>query len=93
VSGDPRLNIFLDLASQRAPTDGQFDGNDDLAAVGDLGTVSHTQFNDVAAEFRVDDRSEQIRDLFNGGRDPHGRHVVMVSVMHGMTSPKNAGNV
>ncbi|KGA08022.1 MAG: hypothetical protein GM46_7850, partial [actinobacterium acAcidi] len=39
------------------------------------------------------DRSEQIRDLFYRGRDPHGRHVVMVSVVHGMTSPKNAGIV
>jgi hypothetical protein len=93
VSGDPRLNIFLDLAPQWAPADGQFDRHNDLATVGDLGAIGHAQFNNVATEFGVDDRSEQIRDLFYRGRDPHGRHVVMVSVMHGMTSPKNAGNV
>ena len=65
VRGNPGLNIFLDLAPQWASTDGQFDGNDHLATVGDLGTVGHAQLNNVAAQFGVDDCSKQICDLFN----------------------------
>jgi hypothetical protein len=42
--------------------------------------AGHPEIHDVVAKFGVDDRSEQIRDLFNGGRDPHGRHGFMVSV-------------